>query len=453
MKVAQDTREIKYINGTHSSVLAWKIPWTEEPGGLQSMGSLRVGRDWATSLSCIGEGNGNPLQCSCLENPRDGAAWWATVYGVAQSQTRLKRQQQQQQQQTVSHCSLLTGANVQISGPNCISWSLVLDRKMSFSCTLRARLDFRKPSVFVFCCCVTGHHALGRYRAQIPWIGSLGETLPAPTVPLTQQPWLLWVWDLKWSSRSSSKLAGRFPFLVFPLGFLWSFWLYPSLDFLTAAHGPSHMGPPPQGSVPPNPQSQQGSTVAAAFCKQEQLGREVMLPTVDSLWSRQVNSFSAPANAPSLACNAASSQEWQQHCQLEVACASCAHSRDRGSRRRGGHSGILAPPVFQQASERGTIALGEMKWSLWSGEDCVCKVSYLIAWGPEGYSYCCLVATWCLATWYPIPGSSVHGTSQVRILEWVAISSSRGSSRPRDWTWVSYITGRFFTTRPHKRSG
>ena len=39
------------------------------------------------SLSCIGEGNGNPLQCSCLENPRDGEAWWAAVYGVAQSQT------------------------------------------------------------------------------------------------------------------------------------------------------------------------------------------------------------------------------------------------------------------------------------------------------------------------------------------------------------------------------
>ena len=43
------------------------------------------------SLSCIGEGNGNPLRCSCLENPRDGGAWWAAVYGVAQSWTRLKR--------------------------------------------------------------------------------------------------------------------------------------------------------------------------------------------------------------------------------------------------------------------------------------------------------------------------------------------------------------------------
>ena len=74
----------------HSSTLAWKIPWTEESGRLQSMGSLRVGHDWATSLSHIGEGNGNPLQCSCLENPRGGGAWWAAVYGVAQSRTQLK---------------------------------------------------------------------------------------------------------------------------------------------------------------------------------------------------------------------------------------------------------------------------------------------------------------------------------------------------------------------------
>ena len=43
------------------------------------------------SLSCTGEGNGNPLHCSCLENPRDGGTWWAAVYGVAQSWTRLKR--------------------------------------------------------------------------------------------------------------------------------------------------------------------------------------------------------------------------------------------------------------------------------------------------------------------------------------------------------------------------
>ena len=53
-----------------------------------------VARSWirlSDSLSRTGEGNGNPLQCSCLENPRDRGAWWAAVYGVAQSQTRLKR--------------------------------------------------------------------------------------------------------------------------------------------------------------------------------------------------------------------------------------------------------------------------------------------------------------------------------------------------------------------------
>ena len=75
----------------HSSTLAWKIPWTEEPGRLQSMGLRRVGQTerlpFHFSLSCIGEGNGNPLQCSCLENPRDGGAWWVAIYEVTQSWT------------------------------------------------------------------------------------------------------------------------------------------------------------------------------------------------------------------------------------------------------------------------------------------------------------------------------------------------------------------------------
>ena len=61
---------------THSSTLAWKIPWMEEPDRLQSMGSLESDTTerlhFRFSLSCIGEGNGNPLQCFCLENPRDG---------------------------------------------------------------------------------------------------------------------------------------------------------------------------------------------------------------------------------------------------------------------------------------------------------------------------------------------------------------------------------------------
>ena len=79
----------------NSSTPAWKIPWMEASGRLQSVRSLRVGHDWVTSLSLSTfmhwRRNGNPLQCSCLENPRDGGAWWAAVYGFAQSQTRLKQ--------------------------------------------------------------------------------------------------------------------------------------------------------------------------------------------------------------------------------------------------------------------------------------------------------------------------------------------------------------------------
>ena len=71
---------------THSSTLAWKIPWTEEPGRLQSMGLLRESDTterlhFPFSLSCTGEGNGNPLQCSCLENPRDGEPGGLTSLG------------------------------------------------------------------------------------------------------------------------------------------------------------------------------------------------------------------------------------------------------------------------------------------------------------------------------------------------------------------------------------
>ena len=74
----------------HSSILAWKIPWMEEPWGREESDATER-LHFHFSLSCIGEGNGNPLQCSCLENPRDGGAWWAAVYGVAQRRTRLKQ--------------------------------------------------------------------------------------------------------------------------------------------------------------------------------------------------------------------------------------------------------------------------------------------------------------------------------------------------------------------------
>ena len=136
------TRELLLLVRNHCDEQPLHHDWRAAPGGLQSMGSLRVRHDWETSLSlftlmhwrrkwhptpvflhgesqglrrlvgcspwgrweldttewlpfrfspsCIGEGNGNPLQCSCMENPRDGGTWWAAVYGVSQSWARLK---------------------------------------------------------------------------------------------------------------------------------------------------------------------------------------------------------------------------------------------------------------------------------------------------------------------------------------------------------------------------
>ena len=80
----------------HSSTLAWKNPmdgrawWAAVHGVAKSQTQLSR-LHFHFSLSCVGEGNGTPLQCSCLENPRGGGAWWAAVYGVAQSRKRLKR--------------------------------------------------------------------------------------------------------------------------------------------------------------------------------------------------------------------------------------------------------------------------------------------------------------------------------------------------------------------------
>ena len=75
----------------HSNTLAWQIPWMEEPGRLQSMGLLESDTTerlhFHFSVSCIGEGNGNPLQCSCLENPRDGKPGGLPSMGHTESDT------------------------------------------------------------------------------------------------------------------------------------------------------------------------------------------------------------------------------------------------------------------------------------------------------------------------------------------------------------------------------
>ena len=76
------------------------------------------------SLSCIGEGNGNPLQCSCLKDPRDGRAWWAAVYGVAQSQTQLKRLSSSSSM--VVLCLIFGGTLILFSHQQLLMWSLLL---------------------------------------------------------------------------------------------------------------------------------------------------------------------------------------------------------------------------------------------------------------------------------------------------------------------------------------
>ena len=76
---------LSYLGSFRVRSLVGCSPWGREESDMTERLHFRF------SLSCIGEGNGNPLQCSCLENPRDGEAWWAAVYGVAQSRTRLKR--------------------------------------------------------------------------------------------------------------------------------------------------------------------------------------------------------------------------------------------------------------------------------------------------------------------------------------------------------------------------
>ena len=69
------------------------------------------------SLSCIGEGNGNPLQCSCLENPRDGGAWWAAVYGIAQSRTRLQQLSSSSSSAGLAHRAVIPSSSSLPWGP------------------------------------------------------------------------------------------------------------------------------------------------------------------------------------------------------------------------------------------------------------------------------------------------------------------------------------------------
>ena len=91
LNIADIWRTMEKALAPHSSTLVWEIPWTEEPGRLQSMGSLESDTTeelhFHFSLSCIGEGNGDPLQYSCLENPRDRSLVGCHLWGRTESDT------------------------------------------------------------------------------------------------------------------------------------------------------------------------------------------------------------------------------------------------------------------------------------------------------------------------------------------------------------------------------
>ena len=134
------------------------------------MGSLRVGQDSATSLSCIGEGNGNPLQYSCLEIPMDRGAWWATVHWVTKSQARLKQ------------LSTHTGEVFWAQGKRASAQQLCLLDSSFSTLTLPRSSPIRRGSGQPSC--RTQRHFLGTHRDP-----SLGQGLVHPsTSPLRLTP-------------------------------------------------------------------------------------------------------------------------------------------------------------------------------------------------------------------------------------------------------------------------
>ena len=118
--------------------------------------------DFNFSLSCIGEGNGNPLQCSCLENPRDGGAWWAAVYGVIRSPTRLK------------WLNLKVTFGAQLTPNMSFSWQRGLDPEVEINFVLKLSL------ISVFCTLLLVSPGLGMsWRMPASLIQNLCHTILA----------------------------------------------------------------------------------------------------------------------------------------------------------------------------------------------------------------------------------------------------------------------------------
>ena len=116
------------------------------------------------SLSCIGEGNGNPIQCSCLENPRDRGAWWATIYGVAQSRKGLKR---------------LSSSSTENRSPSTSINYIIL---YSFLCLMENIYFIQKPNI------PSIHHHPSFLLLSFPTQSKLSSMDPLSTHPLANKP-------------------------------------------------------------------------------------------------------------------------------------------------------------------------------------------------------------------------------------------------------------------------
>ena len=141
------------------------------------------------SLSCIGEGNGNPLQCSCLENPRDGGAWWAAVHWVSQSRIRLKRLSSS----SSSSSSIILYAQLKVY-------------KLPLKIKLRALLKAWSPHVFLSCFLFSPFLVCSSFRTY-NW--SRG---------------VLWDHLLAWASKTHSRRCLRWGTFSDSRGRLWPLW-------------------------------------------------------------------------------------------------------------------------------------------------------------------------------------------------------------------------------------
>ena len=161
------------------------------------------------SLSCIGEGNGDPLQCSCLENPRDGGAWWAAVYGVAQSRTRLK---------WLSSLAIIKMFKNTLSWVNVLVIIVSKESTRAHVCLCEERKDDKTPSQLSSLSDVAAAAAAAAESCQScptlcdPWDGSPpGSPIPGILQARTLE-WVAisfsdaWKWKVKAKSRSRVRL-------------------------------------------------------------------------------------------------------------------------------------------------------------------------------------------------------------------------------------------------------